>query len=171
MTEKRESPISWTKNAPYACPDDGVSLMYHAQCFCGAVTFAATHDPIDAKLCHCPQCQRLHGAPFQWAVIFHKPHIRFTSGVDQLVFFNPELAIHERILPCKLSCGLCHSPIADEGRRMFLAFGPLFDFGAPPHVPPAFKPSCHIFYGSRTIDVMDHLPKFSGHKDHSTRLD
>ena len=36
---------------------------------------------------------------------------------------------------------------------MFMAFGPLFDFGFPPRVPPAFAPTCHIFYGARVIDV------------------
>ena len=48
---------------------------------------------------------------------------------------------------------------------MFLAFGPLFDFGFPPRVPPAFRPRCHIFYGARLIDVHDDLPKFVGHEE------
>ena len=75
----------------------------------------------------------------------------------------------ERILPCKLSCSVCGAPVADEGRRMFLAFGPLFDFGHPPHVPEAFRPTCHIFYGARVIDVPDDLPKYAGHKGSSPR--
>ena len=25
--------------------------------------------PVDAKICHCPACQKLHGAPMQWAAI------------------------------------------------------------------------------------------------------
>ena len=52
---------------------------------------------------------------------------------------------------------------------MFLAFGPLFDFGHPPHVPEAFRPTCHIFYGARVIDVPDDLPKYAGHKGSSPR--
>jgi hypothetical protein len=27
-------------------------------------------DPVDAKICHCLACQKLHGAPMQWAAIF-----------------------------------------------------------------------------------------------------
>ena len=50
---------------------------------------------------------------------------------------------------------------------MFLAFGPLFDFGHPPQVPAAFRPTCHIFYGSRVIDMPDSLPKYLGHKGKS----
>jgi len=122
---------------------------------------------VDAKLCHCRGCQTLHGAPFQWAVIFHKPDVRFVRGIDHLYFYNAETGLAGHSLPCKLSCTVCRSPIADEGRRMFLAFGPLFDFGFPPRVPSAFKPTCHIFYGARVIDMHDDLPKHLGHKGES----
>lgn len=53
---------------------------------------------------------------------------------------------------------------------MFLAFAPLFDFGSPPRIPPAFEPTCHIFYGQRVIDVQDGRPKYIGHKDTSPLL-
>jgi hypothetical protein len=50
---------------------------------------------------------------------------------------------------------------------MWLAFPTLFDFGFPPKVPRAFWPTCHIFYGSRIIEVNDDLPKWAGHKNSS----
>ena len=43
--------------------------------------------------------------------------------------FNNELNKHERILPCNVSCALCGTLIADEGRKMWLAFPSLFNFG------------------------------------------
>lgn len=49
---------------------------------------------------------------------------------------------------------------------MMLMFPPLFKFERP-RLPDAFKPSCHIFYGQRIIDVKDGKPKFEGHKDQS----
>lgn len=103
----------------------------------------------------------------QWAVIFHKQHIHFKSGLDSLFFYNSELNRAGRILPCKLSCVKCKAPIADEGRRMFLAFGPLFDFPAGRVLPEAFRPTCHLFYGSRVLDCDDELPKYLGHKGYS----
>ena len=124
-------------------------------------------DPVDAKLCHCKDCQRQHGAPFEWAVIFHKNDVRFTKGLDFLQFYNHESEVHSHILPCKLFCLKCRSLIADEGRRMFLAYGALFDFGTPPRVPEAFKHTCHIFYGSHVVDVGDDKPKFVGAKNKS----
>ena len=106
----------------------------------------------------------------QWAAIFHKEDVRFTTGVEHLRFYNSALNLHERIAPCKVACALCGTLIADEGRNMWLAFPTLFDFGAPPQVPETFKPSCHIFYGMRVMDIFDELPKWSGHKGKSRLL-
>jgi hypothetical protein len=106
----------------------------------------------------------------QWAAIFHKNDVRLVAGFEDLRFYNSELDRRERALPCKLSCARCGTLIADEGRRMWLAFPTLFDFGIPPQVPKAFRPSCHIFYGMRAADIDDALPKWSGHKNESTLL-
>jgi hypothetical protein len=155
----------------YAAADDrGFVPRYEARCHCGAVAYQVRTDPVDAKICHCRDCQTLHGAPMQWAAIFHKRDVRFTAGVDRLRFFSSVLNRYERSLPCKISCASCGTPIADEGRNMWLAFPTLFDFGGPSRVPEAFRPNCHIFYGMRVIDVIDGLPKWSGHKDRSGLL-
>ena len=150
--------------------DESFISKYRASCHCGAVSYEVRADPVDAKICHCAACQKLHGAPMQWAAIFHKRHVRFTAGVERLQFYNGALDRRERLLPCKVACASCGTPVADEGRRMWLAFPSLFDFGVPPRVPDAFRPTCHIFYGMRVMDVADDLPKWSGHKGESTLL-
>ncbi len=150
--------------------EDRHSALYRASCHCGAVQYEVTAEPVDAKICHCRDSQRLHGAPMQWAAIFHKADVRVIRGEEHLRFYNAQAGRHERILPCKVSCRLCDTLIADEGRRMWLAFPTLFDFGIPPDVPAAFRPSCHIFYGVRVMDIDDGLPKWAGHKDKSERL-
>ena len=143
---------------------------YRARCHCGAAQYEVSADPVDAKICHCRVCQVLHGAPMQWAAIFFKHDVRFTRGMEYLRFYNSTLDRHERLLPCKVSCVRCDTLIADEGRNMWLAFPTLFDFGAPPQVPESFKPTCHIFYGTRVMEINDGLPKWSGHKAESARL-
>ena len=150
--------------------DDNFVAKYGASCQCNAVKYEVSSDPVDAKICHCKICQTLHGAPMQWAAIFHKRHVRFMAGFDHLVYYNSELDKHGRILPCKVSCAYCGSLIADEGRNMWLAFPSLFDFGIPPRIPEIFRPTCHIFYGMRVIDINDNLPKWSGHKNRSALL-
>jgi hypothetical protein len=64
----------------------------------------------------------------QWAAKFHKHHVRIVEGMNNLLFYNSELNKHEKIFPCKVSCALCGTPFADEGRHMRLAFPSLFDF-------------------------------------------
>ena len=96
--------------------------------------------------------------------------VRLVAGLEELRFYNGELDRPQRVLPCKVSCARCGTLIADEGRRMWLAFATLFDFGTPPRVPDAFRPSCHIFYGMRVVEMDDGLPKWSGHKGESTLL-
>lgn len=150
--------------------DNSFTVKYRASCHCKAVQFEVCADPVDAKICHCRVCQKLHGAPMQWAAIFHKHHVRISEGMNHLLFYNSDLGRHQRILPCKVSCALCGAPLADEGRHMWLAFPSLFDFGTPPQVPEIFKPTCHIFYGMRMIDLSDDLPKWSGHKNQSGLL-
>ena len=150
--------------------DAGFIAKYRAHCHCGAVCYEVRADPVDAKVCHCRNCQRLHGAPMQWAAIFHKRDVRLVSGIGDLRFYNSDLDRAERILPCKVSCARCRTLIADEGRRMWLAFPTLFDFGTPAEVPSAFRPTCHIFYAMRVMDVDDGLPKWSGHEGESVLL-
>jgi len=155
----------------YGSPsNESFIAKYRARCYCGAVRYEVRADPVDAKICHCSACQVLHGAPMQWAAIFHKRDVRFTAGVEGLRFYNSELDRHERLLPCKVACALCGTLIADEGRNMWLAFPALFDFGAPPRVPDSFKPTCHIFYAMRVMEIVDELPKWSHHKGKSTLL-
>jgi len=148
--------------------DETFVPKYSASCHCGAVQYQVRADPLDAKICHCRACQKLHGAPMQWAAIFHKHDVRLVEGMEHLRFYNSEIDKWDRILPCKVSCGTCGTLIADEGRRMWLAFPTLFDFGG--KVPDSFKPSCHIFYGARVMDMNDGVPKWSGHKNYSTLL-
>jgi hypothetical protein len=150
--------------------DEQFAARYHAACHCGAVRYEVRSDPVDAKFCHCRDCQTLHGAPMQWAVIFHKHDVRFTAGVNRLRWYHSARRRFEHTLPGKVSCRSCGTPIADEGRNMWLAFPTLFDFGARHAVPQAFKPTWHIFYSRRVMDVNDGLPKWSGHKNGSVRL-
>ncbi|KAF9007582.1 Mss4-like protein [Cyathus striatus] len=131
--------------------------IYTGSCFCGNVQFEIARDkPLDAKFCHCPTCQRLHGAPFQW-------------GKEDLIYWNPEDKSQEYILPCKISCRNCRTPIMDEGRNMILLFPTLVHFNNLEDKR-QFYPTAHIFYSCRVVDVTDGLPKFEKHKNASALI-
>ncbi len=52
--------------------DDTFKTKYQASCYCQTVQYEVCADPVDAKICHCLVCKKLHGAPMQWSG--HKNH-------------------------------------------------------------------------------------------------
>ncbi|KAG1887321.1 Mss4-like protein [Suillus subluteus] len=177
-----DSEKDWMSKPPYnwspARDQDGKELFktkYESSCWCGAVRFAFAGDPFDAKLCHCRQCQGLHGAPFQWAVIFPKTSVRILeNNGDALHCFSTTTKKTSHHVPCKVSCDICRAPLFDEGKRTVLAYPSGFkfppDIHPPSHyggVPLEFQPSCHILYGQHIMEVCDGIPKWRGHKDNS----
>jgi len=120
---------------PYSLPSDSDSdsfnTVFTAECFCTSVQYSVSRaKPLGAKFCHCTTCQRLHGAPFQWAAIVHKEDVLFTKGKEELVYYNPGENSAEYTLPCKVACKDCRTPIMDEGRNMLLLFPTLIKFGS-----------------------------------------
>jgi hypothetical protein len=101
-------------------------------------------------------------APFQWAAIFHKSDINFTSGFHDLGWYESSQKSIKHTLPCKVSCAFCRAPIMDEGRNMILLFPTLIEGINTPEGRKAFKPACHIFYPQRVCDIKDGLGKWAG---------
>lgn len=116
----------------------------------------------------------------EWVSIFHKHNVRFhPDSLDYLYFYSGEEDIgfdaknnNHNIrpnLPLKVSCSHCRTPVADEGRHMWLAFTTLFGFTVETGIPDSFKHSCHLFYSQRCIDLKDEQTKWEGHKDKSSQ--
>eukprot|EP01013_Petalomonas_cantuscygni_P044980 TRINITY_DN962_c0_g1_i1.p1 TRINITY_DN962_c0_g1~~TRINITY_DN962_c0_g1_i1.p1 ORF type:complete len:567 (-),score=61.40 TRINITY_DN962_c0_g1_i1:636-2336(-) len=170
--------------APTYAAQGSFRQKYKARCYCGRVSFAVATDPVVVKLCDCRDCQSLHGAPMQWAAIFRKEDVFFPSTADDHVHFYhsssdslfvPNSPTHKdpssRELPCKIRCGHCGSPLADEGRSMFLAFPPAFAVADADgstgsmrtRLPPAFMPSHRIFCGAPALPrgFLDRLPAYA----------
>mgnify|MGYP000712040168 CR=1 FL=1 len=163
-------------------------VVYQAQCYCQRVKYQVRGNPTSSKLCHCRGCQVLHGAPFEWVSIFHKKDVKFdAASLPYLYFYSADQDVGWQSgdtdtttsrpdLPLKVSCSHCRTPIADEGRHMWLAFTTLFGFTCDTGIPPAFQHSCHLFYGQRCINLDvddgqdDDKPKWEGHKNQSALL-
>ncbi|KAF2669815.1 hypothetical protein BT63DRAFT_371929 [Microthyrium microscopicum] len=152
---------AWKHQPPYKFQKD-FQVEYEANCQCKKIKYQLSRkEPLNSKLCHCSDCQRQHGAPFQWAAIFHKEDINFLNGAEGLEWFHAPNASLEHTLPCKVHCHHCKSPIMDEGKSMILLFPGLIHFKSKKDMD-YFNPKCHIFYGQRVIDIPDGLPKWDG---------
>ncbi|KAK0610668.1 Mss4-like protein [Bombardia bombarda] len=165
----------WKHRPPYRLNDDGGKdfvAKWKGKCHCGAVQYELSRDkPLASKYCHCTTCQRMHGAPFQWAAIFHKTDINFTSGHHDLGWYDPSNKSTTHHLPCKVQCAYCRTPIMDEGRNMILLFPTLIEGINSKQGRDAFKATCHMFYPQRVVDIKDGLPKWKGLSDQSPLID
>ncbi|KAL0934846.1 uncharacterized protein CTRU02_209437 [Colletotrichum truncatum] len=167
----------WKTQAPYLPPDQATpegepfEKVMRGECHCGQVSYWLRRDrPLASKFCHCRDCQKMHGAPFQWAAIFHKEDLAFERGVDGLQFYKSSEHKAEHDLPCKVSCGKCGSRILDEGRNMVLLFPGLLHFDGK-EKRERFDVQMHIFYGQRVVDMPDGKPKWSGLDEQSEQMD
>ncbi|KAJ5563083.1 hypothetical protein N7461_001844 [Penicillium sp. DV-2018c] len=168
----------WKHHPPYdmRTQSDFGPVKWRGKCLCGEVTYSLNREkPLDAKYCHCRVCQRAHGAPFQWAAIFDKHDMSFDNGASGLAFYSSTHHTQEYNLPTKVSCATCRTPIMDEGRNMCLIFPGLIELDGSEEERrqkrEIFKPTCHMFYEQRMLDIPDGLPKWSGMNDSSDRLD
>lgn len=164
--EGRDYEPDFIHKPPYDWNSSHFHKKWEVSCYCGNVAFEFASEPVDAKYCHCHTCQRLHGAAFQWAVLFFKTTVRMTKNVDNTVGFwsTSNDAPHKtHYVPCKVSCTNCQSPLFDEGRNMVLAFPSAFKFQNRDEIPESFKPKNHIFYKERIMDIHDGLPKWKAH--------
>jgi hypothetical protein len=58
----------------------------------------------------------------------------------------------------------------NSGLKTELSFPTLFDFGMDGPVPEPLRPTCHIFYEARFVEMNDGLPKWSGQPQRSRQL-
>lgn len=165
----------WKHRAPYHIHkgDEEFPVKWRGGCHCGRVKYQLSRErPLASKYCHCTTCQRLHGAPFQWATIFHKEDINFTHGHHDLGWYDPTAKSQTHHLPCKVSCAFCRTPIMDEGRNMILLYPTLIEGIETPEARKAFESKCHMFYPQRVVDFKgDGVAKWSGLEGQSDLLD
>ncbi|EGO54889.1 hypothetical protein NEUTE1DRAFT_125008 [Neurospora tetrasperma FGSC 2508] len=164
----------WKFRAPYKIHDKGedFQVKWRGKCHCGAVQYELSREkPLASKYCHCTTCQRMHGAPFQWAAIFHKSDINFTNGHHDLGWYDPTAKSTTHHLPCKVQCAYCRTPIMDEGRNMILLFPTLIEGINSPEGKKAFEVQSHMFYPQRVVDIKDGKPKFKGLADETNLVD
>jgi hypothetical protein len=51
-----------------------------ATCVCGQLTIAVDGEPVRVNMCHCVDCQRRSGSPFQIGAIFRDVHVKQING-------------------------------------------------------------------------------------------
>ncbi|KAI0674325.1 Mss4-like protein [Trametes maxima] len=142
-------------------------------CFCGAVSYVVTGSPLLRAFCHCTNCQRLSGCPFVHTI--HFPSTAFHWAHPE----PHEVRLDAYVIPSKpwktrfrcKQCGACvMSANSKAGKCSVWGAHLARDDSGKIVYWEAVKPTAHIFYGTRMLDVGDDLGKWEGYESESTRL-
>jgi hypothetical protein len=118
-------------------------------CFCGAVEVELTGEPQVQAYCHCASCRGFLSAPIHAATLWPSPNVKVVKGADKLGLIKKTEASHRQF--CK-NCGAAvlvgHPAIG------------MTDVPAGTIAGLAFKPTLHVHYGEKVLQVKDGLPKF-----------
>lgn len=166
-------------------------------CFCGSVSYALSAPPVLSAYCHCTNCQRLKGTfptflftassyhdcitnftlpigcPFVHTVHFDASAFRWTHAephYDYLHAYPIPDKPHKTRYRCK-NCGACvasHNSTKDKWSIWGVHLertsgGKIKDWNV-------VKPTAHIFYGTRILDIEDSLGKWEGYEGDSGRI-
>ncbi|KAI0916163.1 hypothetical protein AcV5_003177 [Taiwanofungus camphoratus] len=142
-------------------------------CFCGSISYKLSGDPILSAFCHCTQCQRLAGCPFVHTIHFESTRFIWThsephdSHLDTYTIPSKPWKTRYR---CR-NCGVCVTGRNSKTGHCSV-WGAHLERGEDGKVKDwdIVKPTAHIFYGTRMLDVDDDLGKWEGYENKSSRL-
>lgn len=125
--------------------------MVRGSCLCGDVQFEADSVPLIA-LCHCSNCRKANGAPFEAGALVPSNAFRLIKGEDLIHAYESSPGVR------RCFCRVCGSRVPSrsaDGKQYFVPAG-LFDDD------PGIKPAFHMFVGSKAPwwDITDDLPQF-----------
>ncbi|KAJ7922799.1 Mss4-like protein [Mycena leptocephala] len=137
-------------------------------CSCGALSYSVKGKPLFSVYCHCTKCQRADGAAFVSCV--HYPASAFSWTYSQEVEPLVEPLEDMVLYRCK-KCRSCAATQMSDNKNWALRGTQLERDGDGKILNwEGVKPTSHIFYGTRVVDVADDLPKWEGFPGNSARI-
>lgn len=130
-------------------------MSYSCQCPCGTTRYQIHGEPILRFYCHCTICQQQYASPYVDVSLFKLDDVHLPE--DQNITYGrfKRFGAVDRG-----RCPSCDKPILSKmgkGDNAF-AFLAARNCANADDLPPA---DMHIFYGTRTADVDDALPKYN----------
>ncbi|RDB29034.1 hypothetical protein Hypma_016051 [Hypsizygus marmoreus] len=148
-------------------------VVLRGGCFCRAVSYEVIGNPIRSAYCHCTLCQRLNACPFIHTIHFPASAFKWTHGQpheDALDSFS----VPEKPWKNRWRCKRCGAAVASyhgkENRWSVWGAQLERDAGGKIKDWDTVKPTAHIFYGTRMVNVDDALGKWVGYENKSERV-
>ena len=122
---------------------------HKAGCACGAVQVEITGDPAVQVYCHCESCRGWLGAPIHAASLWPTPNVKVTKGEDKLGVYKKTENSHRQF------CTSCGAPVLVRHPGLGMT-----DVPAGSVQGFTYRPTLHVNYGEKVMQVRDGLPKF-----------
>ncbi len=121
---------------------------YQGRCFCGAVEFTATGEPVAMGYCHCESCRHWSAGPLNAFTLWQPENVRVTKGEQYIQTYNKTPVSYRKW------CTQC-------GGHLFTDHPPLklVDVFAAMIPSLKFVPALHVNYQETVLHIKDGLPK------------
>lgn len=103
--------------------------QYHGACICKAINITLHGPPIKSLACHCTDCQKSAGGPFQISAIYETKNLQVHDPANNLKkYVFPKEAISSGFEKHKYFCGICgthlfNQPMKHNGEKSVIKTG------------------------------------------------
>jgi hypothetical protein len=121
---------------------------YNGSCFCGAVQFVVTGEPVAMGYCHCESCRHWSAGPVNAFTLWKPDALRVTRGAENIGTYNKSPQSYRKW------CKTCGGHVFTEHPGLGLT-----DVYAALLPGLEFKPGVHVNYQESALHIKDGLPK------------
>ena len=122
---------------------------YKGSCFCGAVSFVLTGEPVTMGYCHCESCRHWSASPVNAFTLWRPGAVKITAGAENIGSYSKTPKSDRKF------CTNCGGHIMTVHEPMGMV-----DVYAATLPKLAFKPALHVHYAESVLPMKDGLPKF-----------
>jgi hypothetical protein len=122
--------------------------LYQGRCFCGAVEFTVSGEPVAMGYCHCQSCRQWSAGPVNAFTLWPPEALTVTRGADSIGSYNKTPRSSRKW--CK-SCG-GHLFTEHPGMGLVDVYAALI-----PQL--TYRPEVHVHYQEAVLQIRDGLPK------------
>ena len=124
------------------------TTLHTGRCFCGAIDFTVSGEPVGMGYCHCQSCRSWSAAPVNAFTLWPPEAVRITAGADKVESFS------KTANSARMWCRVCGGHLMTRHPHWGLVD---VYAAAIPSLP--FKPGVHVNYQETVLAMHDGLPK------------
>jgi hypothetical protein len=121
---------------------------YQGECFCGAVQFQLSGQPVAMGYCHCESCRHWSAGPVNAFTLWRPDALKVTRGSEHIGTYN------KTTISFRKWCQRCGGHVFSDHPTMGLV-----DIYAAMIPSLAFEPALHVNYQETVLHIHDGKPK------------